>query len=136
MPLEHSNTHSLFRLFDMQPSFHIDKSLLKSKYFEACKRSHPDLHADSPASVGVQEVNRAYQVLMDDFSRAKLFTTPAETLGNEFLEECIKLEERITEGENMKEYLKEKVKECRSRYREPEYVAKWAYYKRLLDRIQ
>lgn len=73
---------------------------------------------------------------MDDFSRAKLFTTPAETLGNEFLEECIKLEERITEGENMKEYLKEKVKECRSRYREPEYVAKWAYYKRLLDRIQ
>jgi len=112
---------SYFDLFSLPHRYEIDKGLLKRRYFQASK-----------TSASPRELNEAYSILQDDFLRAKLFTVPCE-VDKDFLEECLVMEERIRGGEDLSGELRRRIEECKERYKEPEYVTRWGYYKRLLD---
>lgn len=131
-PLTHSqSSKSLFSMFNLPISFEINKDELKKKYYTLSMNNHPDLVKVS--KIEPQLINNAYETLRDDFLRAKLFTVPSESLDQAFLEYCIQLEDKIRNGEDLSDFLKGKIDECKARYTDPMAVCKWGYYKRLLD---
>ena len=125
----------LFKLLKIPFNYNIDRDVLKKNYYQFSKESHPDINHSSILSNDIKLLNKAYSILNDDFYRAKLFTKPTEVLENEFLEKCLQLEERISEGEDLSKELEKGIDECKSDYRNSKSIAKWAYYKRLLDQI-
>ncbi|KAI5149480.1 molecular chaperone HscB [Enteropsectra breve] len=127
--------HKTYRVFDLPLKYEIDKNELKDKYYDMIKKSHPDALAARGSGIWNKKeastLNNAYAVLSDDFMRAKLFTTPSSKIDQQFLGECLDLEDRINEGEPIAGYLDERIAACRNNYTSPEWVSKWAYYERL-----
>ena len=143
-----SKLKEVYGIFGMAPSYTVDKGALKKKYYELSKQTHPDRarygnDGDSASDKKTQmvygtektssSVNEAYKILSDDFLRAKLFATPSDTIDQGFLTECLELEERIRDGEDIKEELNSRIEQCKRHFQSPEWLSKWAYYKRLLD---
>lgn len=149
-------TDDFFKIFNLPKSYNISKDVLKQKYYDLSRQiyndkfnkglftvisSNKDLSSKDLSNKDLSNnrvypfhtVNLAYKTLNDDLERAKLFTLPSKSISSSFLEECIKLEERIESGENLKEYLEKKIEECKKNYNDPVYLCKWGYYKRLQE---
>ncbi|KAM0680488.1 hypothetical protein GINT2_001176 [Glugoides intestinalis] len=118
-------------MFELPVSFEINKDKLKKNYYSLSMKNHPDLVKNS--KIEPQFINNAYEILRDDFLRAKLFTVPSETLDQSFLEYCIELEDKIRQGNDLSNLLKRKINECKAHYTDPIAICKWGYYQRLLD---
>lgn len=119
-----------FKIFKIPMSFQIDKNELKKRYFDLSKKIHPDVSADEQ---DFTFLNKAYSTLSDDYLRAKLFTSPKDKITNDFLMECLDYEERIAQGENLKPILNNLIDECKNHYKDPIWLTKWGYYRRLMD---
>lgn len=160
--LEKNQKEFLYKIFDIPQKYNIDLNDLKKKYHLISKKVHPDLNYEKGCqtkehtkpinglfkkclnkvskifipggsiNISSSDLNKAYDVLKDDYSRAKLFTVPADTLDTKFLNECMELEDRVLSGENITDLLQKKVDECKNNYNKPDYLAKWSYYNRLL----
>ncbi|KAI4292696.1 molecular chaperone HscB [Pancytospora philotis] len=138
----------IFGVFRMPPAFQIDKEQLKREYYRLSKAAHPDVQMRVPSTGGrgisgalpaqridSAQLNEAYSTLKDDFLRAKLFTSPSEAVSPRFLNECLELEERISRGANLRQELRGRIAECKRHYDDPEWITRWAYYRRLDDMI-
>lgn len=129
-----------FGALGLEPRFHVDKGLLKKQYYALSKTVHPDIMArrtshgagSGPAD-DIVGLNKAYEILSDDFTRARLFTAPVDSVDAVFLAECLDMESRLAAGEDLGAELRGRIEECKSNYTDPKYIAKWAYYRRLLD---
>ena len=120
-----------YNLLKIPFEYQINKEILKKNYYKISMETHPDItHENS-----FNSLNKAFSILKDDFERAKLFTKPVETLESKFLEKCIKLEEKIIKGEDLTEKLNKKIEKCKSKFDDSVSVGKWAYFKRLLEKI-
>jgi hypothetical protein len=126
------NGEFYFNLFKLPFNYNLNKDELKKNYYKLSKELHPDMKGDTKN----YQLNSAYLILKDDFSRAKLFTKPIEKLNNKFLEKCIKLEEKIERGEDVEEKIKRKIEECKEKFDDEKSVGKWAYYERLKEKIR
>lgn len=126
------NNNDYFKILNLPKSFFLDKNVLKDNYYSISKKYHPDIAVEKNNEMS-HILNKAYSILNDDFSRAKLFTVPSENVEPEFLEKCIELEDRIRKGEDLTKLLEKKIEECKKNYLNKEYVTKWGYYKRLYD---
>lgn len=98
-----------FELFEITPSFIIDKEDLRKKYYLKHRESHPDMHGLKSADEQMQvleastEINRAYKVLMDDDERIRYlleisgieFAEGKENVPQEFLLEVMDINEMI-----------------------------------------
>lgn len=134
-----------YKILKLPLNYDVNKDILKKNYFSISKLTHPDTAHGAPLKndqskdknfVDTKLLNKAYSTIKDDFYRAKLFTSPAEKLESDFLENCMELEERILKGENLVEELSKKIEKCKKDYESPISVGKWAYFKRLLDKIR
>lgn len=134
-----------FDIFGMYPSFDIDQASLKKRYFELSRRHHPDrLHGNMTRETSIEEVNKAYSVLRDDFLRAKYLSNgDGFKVDKEFLVDMLEYEEAISnicsseEEGRIRKDLEDKIAECRLNFANKEYLCKWGYYERLrsiLDR--
>lgn len=124
----------LFKILNLPIQYNVDRDLLKKNYYSISKEVHPDISTHSSVQ-DIKILNRAYSTLNDDFYRAKLFTKPSSQLDSNFLEKCLELEERIHKGEDLSSELNKKIDKCKIDYSNPNSLAKWAYYRRLLDQI-
>jgi len=125
-----------FDILKLPKQYFIDKYMLKKNYYEVSKKNHPDLlKRPSEGEISSNIINKAYQILNDDFLRAKLFTVSSEALPHQFLDECLEMEDKIKKGIDLKGCIVKKIQECKNNYFDPVWVSKWAYYRRLLDII-
>lgn len=130
-------TNDIYKIFSLPRSFFVDKNILKNKYYKLSKKYHPDLLKTDTGKI--KEVNSAYKVLQDDYLRAKyLYKDPLDTkMNQEFLIEVLDLEERIDDSNSqdelrkIKDILDQKIDECKKNYKDPVYLGKWGYYRRL-----
>ena len=106
-----------FKIFDITEEIDIDLDLLEEKYHNFQRNFHPD-------KAGVEEIeksmafNEGFEILSDEFSRiAHLLKingidvnndTKAPKVDMSVLQEVMSLQERISEGEDVKNELKEK----------------------------
>ena len=100
---------NFFELYDLPVQFSIDLSVLKKKYIEQSKQSHPDLHTLSSEANQLDMLeqstlnNNAYQVLKDDQKRIKYILQLHEMIEEEeqyqmspaFLGEMMDLNENV-----------------------------------------
>lgn len=130
---------AVYGLLGIPCVYEIDKDVLKRNYHAAVRAVHPDGSGDTVSTVSSNyssaALNHAFATLKDDFLRARLFTVPAPVSGA-FLGECIELDERIRQGEDLTGYLEERIRECMKRYEDPESVTKWGYYRRLQELLR
>ncbi|KAF7682922.1 Co-chaperone protein HscB like protein [Astathelohania contejeani] len=137
-----------FEIFGLQPVFNIDVSDLKTKYYKISKLLHPDIkkhddHLHMPLSF--ETVKKGYETLKNDYTRAKYLNIiekknagTSKTLSNDFLSEILELEDKIIkcdENEKLKDIkrkLEIRIGDCKSNYKNIEYLNKWKYYERLL----
>ena len=108
---------------------------MKKKYFEQSKRNN------------TSELNKAYELLKDDYKRAQLFNSNSIKENNiicdkNFLNECLMFEEKIKQNQynyeelsKLSSELDSKISICKENYDKPQYLTKWSYYKRLKDLI-
>ncbi|ETB60244.1 Fe-S protein assembly co-chaperone HscB, variant [Plasmodium yoelii 17X] len=65
---------NFFELFDIEPTYDIDKNILKKKFNDIQKIYHPDRNSQNPEMEKVNEVssyiNNAYKTLLNDIDRA------------------------------------------------------------------
>lgn len=122
---------AIFGIFSLPPVYNVDKARLKKAYYALSRATHPDVSRNSTARSSF--LNSAYATLNDDFLRAKLFSSPSNTLSARFLQHCLALEERIASGEDLRALIDRYIAECMEHYSEPEWLSKWAYYKRLRE---
>ncbi len=113
-----------FTLFNIQPKFDIDLSLLEKKYIELSKTFHPDnctLNDEKPLAVTKTiNVNKAYEILKSPLKRAEylLHLFSAENIDNhssEILEESMQIREAIFDGIDRKtliQTISNKIKDC------------------------
>lgn len=123
-----------YDIFSLPRTFSIDKGQLKKNYYSISRQSHPDI--TNSATLDAHSVNRAFSVLNDDLSRAKLFTRPSKSIPQSFLSHCLDLEEKIRNGADLKDDIMSSIEECKKHYDDPVWVCKWSYYQRLLDIIR
>ncbi|KAL0265957.1 UNVERIFIED_CONTAM: hypothetical protein PYX00_011674 [Menopon gallinae] len=120
---------SLFSLFGLRPTFHIDKDALRQSYHVLCRQHHPDV---SKTGTLLPEINRAYRTLENDLRRAEYMNAaPLPKLDEAFLDEVMTYEDRI-QGlgstvalEGLRAELERRISECYHNYMKPEYLAKW-----------
>lgn len=135
IPSTITKLNSIFKLFEIPVQYNIDLLELKKKYFEQSKKNN------------TSELNKAYELLKDDYKRAQLFNSsnPKENdiiCDKNFLNECLMFEEKIKQNQyNYKELskltseLNSKIDICKENYNKPQYLTKWSYYRRLKDLI-
>lgn len=132
----------IYKIFNLPKSFHIDKNVLKNEYYKLNKKYHPDILKNEDNKI--KEINIAYKILQDDYLRAKyLHEKPIEQkMNQDFLVEVLDLEERINDNlDNQKELIKlkdflhTKIQECINKYKNPFYLGKWGYYRRLVKEV-
>lgn len=121
-----------FDLFGIPLRYEINKDILKQKYYSLVKNTHPDLNLEQNES-SASYINRAYQIMNDDYMRAKLFTVPSQELSPGFLSKCLLIEEKLNEGTDMTSKIDNQIEKCKKRYDKPKWITKWAYFKRLRD---
>jgi curved DNA-binding protein CbpA len=133
---------NIFKLFCIKPEFNINKNELKKKYFELCKINHPDSNTHNVnVNVDLKDLNLAYKILNDDYSRARLLNTKIEEQDPNFLIAVLDLEEQIEnikilkEVKEMKNIILKRIEECKKNYKDPKYLSKWVYYERLLKKV-
>lgn len=148
------------KLLNLPQTYFIDKQLLKKNYFLAAKKLHPDLNIDHKESgflncitskIGgffkikneeknnIESLNKAFLIFNDDFNRAKCFFTNPDknestNVDNEFLSNCLDLEDRINKGENVKDYLNYEIETCKQNIQDAASIVKWGYYNNLLQK--
>lgn len=123
----------LYGIFGLPRTFSIDKEQLRKRYYSVSRQNHPDI-TGSP-KLDAHSVNRAFSILNDDLSRARLFTRPGESISQTFLSHCLDLEEKIRNGADLKDAIAHRIEECKMNYGDPAWVCKWGYYQKLLDLI-
>ncbi|EOB15532.1 HSB-like chaperone-like protein [Nosema bombycis CQ1] len=130
---------NIFKLFCIKPEFNINKNELKKKYFELCKINHPDKNTVN--SIDLKDLNLAYKILNNDYSRARLLNTKIEEQDPNFLILVLDLEDQIEnikilkEVKEIKNVILKRIEECKKNYKEPKYLSKWVYYERLLKKV-
>ncbi|WUR04265.1 co-chaperone HSCB-like protein [Vairimorpha necatrix] len=129
-----------FSVFNLSKTFDINLTDLKTKFYDLSKKHHPDLSKYSTNKF--QEINNAYNTLKDDYLRAKYMKgkTTGE-VSKTFLIDILDLEDQIREAEGdsleeLSEIIRHKIEECRNNYQKDDYLAKWAYYRRLENMIK
>jgi Fe-S protein assembly co-chaperone HscB len=61
-----------FSMFQLAPSFKLDKSLLKQKFLSLQKLHHPDkAHSATHMNTSSSEINKCFETLNSDIQRAK-----------------------------------------------------------------
>ena len=135
IPSTTTKLDSIFKLFEIPVQYNIYFLELKKKYFEQSKRNN------------TSELNKAYELLKDDYKRAQLFNSNSIKENNiicdkNFLNECLMFEEKIKQNQYNYEELSKltseldsKISICKENYDKPQYLTKWSYYKRLKDLI-
>ncbi len=98
---------NLFKLFDLEPKYLIDKHLLDQKLFEMQSLFHPDKHINYATEDQAQmlersqEINLAYKTLKSDFLRAEHLLSlqdidiSKEELSQDFLMETFEWREQL-----------------------------------------
>lgn len=127
-------------MFALEPSFNVDQDDLKTRYFELSKKHHPD-RADSYSSMlSIEEINKAYNTLRSDLSRARYLNGPSVSgVDRDFLASVLDYEEAISSMENNEDRerirtdLEEKITECKLKFFDKEHLCKWGYYEKLRD---
>lgn len=123
-----------FEVFGIQPAFHINQDTLKTAYFELSKQLHPDRTSESSA---IEEINRAYAVLKNDFSRARYLAGEHDfAVDTAFLVEMLDYEERISAASAEEQIhilrdLDRRIAECKLNFASKEHLCRWGYYERL-----
>lgn len=112
-------SHSMFDPFEilgLEKSFLLDLRVLDQKYFEMLKKTHPDkfINDESAKSEVLKkagEINKAYGMLKDPLGRASVLLKEAgvKPLDHDplFLGEIMTFNERMDEGEDIREELVE-----------------------------
>ncbi|KAM0671536.1 molecular chaperone [Ordospora colligata] len=87
----------------------------------------------------MDEINKAYSILKDDFSRAKyLNNLEPLSVSQEFLIEMLDYEDAISnitsshQEQTIRNDLLQRIDQCKYNYSNAEYLSKWAYYERLI----
>lgn len=130
-----------YNIFDILPVFEINKSLLKQKYHELCKKNHPDI---SKENTNFHEIKKAYNTLQNDRLRAMHLCqiqkiSLDDSLDSSFLSQILDYEEKIAENidlDKIKTEINAQINECKRNYNKPVYLLKWRYYERLIDLIE
>lgn len=132
--------HELFSVFNLKPSFQIDKNALKRAYYEACKVHHPDV---SKSDTNFVKVNKAYRILENDLRRAEyMCSAEPPKLDANFFAEVMDYEDKIAmirdvpSLESARSEIARRIQECYQNYLKPEFVAKWRYFERLLTLLE
>lgn len=120
-----------YGIFSLPKMFSIDKEQLRKRYYSVSRQNHPDI-TGSP-ELDAHTINRAFSILNDDLSRAKLLTLPSESVPQKFLSHCLDLEEKIRGGTDLRDVIMSKIEECKKHHDDPSWICKWGYYQRLLD---
>ncbi|KAM0678639.1 hypothetical protein BDAP_000748 [Binucleata daphniae] len=123
-----SNENNSFKLFGILPTYNIDKVWLKKKYYDLCKKHHPDI---SNSQLQFHEIKKAYNILQNDRLRAihlndikKQKNDVQCNLDAKFLMEILDYEEKINNGctDEVKKELDKRIAECKNKYDDPEYI--------------
>jgi curved DNA-binding protein CbpA len=132
---------SYFSLFKLRPEFSINQDELKKSYFSLSRESHPDLTREKGAA-SIQELNRAYRTLSNDYLRAKYLTDFKEIeVDHPFLVNVLEVEESIAEAEDsqrlqaIRRTIDSRIAECKLNYNKKEYMGRWPYYERLKEKL-
>ncbi|CRG96748.1 chaperone, putative [Plasmodium gallinaceum] len=120
---------NIFKLFDLEETYDIDKAFLKKKFNDIQKIYHPDKNSQNTELEKINEVssylNNAYRTLLNDVDRALYlmeiqynYKIPEEENmdDEEFLTEIIKINEEITSSKANIELLTKKYKEMYENY--------------------
>ena len=103
---------TLFELYELQPSFNLDKSLVKQQYFLLSRKYHPDFitnGTDDEKNEALEKIaltNKAYKVFSSQDETIKyvlqlkglLDEEEKYALPNEFLMEMMDLNEQLTDA--------------------------------------
>jgi DnaJ-domain-containing protein 1 len=134
--------HNYFSIFSLKPQFLIDQGDLKRTYFALSRENHPDT-AREGSTTDIQELNRAYRVLSNDFLRAKYLTGFGDVKADQpFLLSVLEVEESIDGTDDpeglgaIKRALDSRISECKLNYNKREFMGKWPYYERLKERLK
>ncbi|ADM11063.1 HscB-like chaperone [Encephalitozoon intestinalis ATCC 50506] len=130
-----------FDIFGLKPSFAIDQNVLKERYYKMSRKFHPDKASPSGEDISMEEINKAYDTLKNDLSRARYLNNPGNIdVGKEFLIDVLDYEQAISNAKNnedrnrIKEDLEKKIDQCK-RNPSGEYLARWGYYARLMKML-
>lgn len=135
---------SFYGLFDVPVEYKIDKNRLKQRYYEISRNKNDEM------------VNKAYNLLRDDYKRAQLFlehsknAKPEATTSNDdpgvflspnFLEECLNMEQVIStcpvdKLQELSDNINAKVDKCRDNHMSMRSMNEWSYYRRLQKMIE
>lgn len=87
----------------------------------------------------MDEINKAYSILKDDFSRAKhLSCIEPSPVSQEFLIEMLDYEDAISsitsnhQEQAIRNDLLQRIEQCKLNHSNAEHLSKWAYYERLI----